>query len=44
MESFCPGHLGVITTQLYAKHKSHNPSKIGEGFIPDVVLGSCSRL
>jgi hypothetical protein len=44
MESFCPGHLWFITTQLYAKHKSHYPSKVGEGFIPDAVLGAGNGL
>lgn len=43
MESFWPGHLDVITTQLYAKHKSHHPSKIRQGIFPDVVLGACCR-
>lgn len=44
MESFWPGHLPVITTQLYAKHKSAHPSEIGEGFIPDAFLGARSRV
>lgn len=44
MESFWPGHLPVITTQLYAKLKSAHLPKISEGLIPDAVLVAGSRL
>ncbi len=44
MESFSPGHLHVITTKLYAKHKITHLPEISEGFIPDAVLGSGRRI
>lgn len=44
MDSFSPWHLPSITNQLYAKHQDTHPSKVGEGFFPDAVLGARSRI
>lgn len=44
MDRFSPRHLPSITNQLYAKHQDAHPSKIGEGFFPDAVLGAGSRI
>jgi hypothetical protein len=41
-EFFSPASLHYHKP-LYAKHKNTHPSKVGEGFIPDAVLGARSR-